>query len=142
MDTAWLTAFMASNDFDQDSYPKNNDCDDGDPAVGPPSIWQKLGADLRLTSDALYSDWSSLSWTGSEFGVSWYDSRDGNGEIYFARVSSSGSKLGSDLRVASAASASSSSSLSWTGSEFGVSWWDACDGNDEIYFARIGGVCP
>jgi len=45
------------------------------------------------------SEWPSLSWTGSEFGVSWYDDRDGNEEIYFARVSSAGAKIGSDLRV-------------------------------------------
>lgn len=51
-------------------------------------------------------------------------------------------KLGSDLRVTSAASDSHYPSLSWTGSEFGMSWWDFRDGNYEIYFARISGVCP
>ena len=55
VDTRWLTAFTASNDYDHDGYPKNNDCDDGAPALGPPS-WQKLGSDLRVTSDA------SISW--------------------------------------------------------------------------------
>ena len=50
---------------------------------------QKLGADLRVTSAPNESQIPSLSWTGSEFGVSWFDYRDGNWEIYFSRVSSS-----------------------------------------------------
>jgi predicted 3-demethylubiquinone-9 3-methyltransferase (glyoxalase superfamily) len=102
----------------------------------------KLGSDLRLTSDASASESPSLAWTGSEFGVSWADDRDGNYEIYFARVSSFGAKLGSDLRVTSNGSFSYFPSLAWTGSEFGVSWHDSRDGNYEIYFARIAGVCP
>ena len=137
VDTKWLTAFTAANDFDHDGYPKNNDCDDGNPMVGPPSPWQKLDSDLRVTSVAQFDSYPSLAWTGSEFGVSWYDYRDGNYEIYFARVSSSGAKLGSDLRVTSDASSSSYPSLAWTGSEFGVSWSDNRDGNWEIYFARV-----
>ena len=115
------------------------DCDDGDPSVGPPSIciWQKLGSDLRVTFAASDSWYPFLAWTGSEFGVSWMDNRYGYSEIYFARVSSSGAKLGSDLRVTSAASYSGYPSLAWTGSEFGVSWMDDRDGNPEIYFGRI-----
>ena len=100
----------------------------------------KLGSDLRVTSNAYYFTDHSLSWAGSEFGVSWSDNRDGNFEIYFARLSSTGTKLGSDLRVTNAANDRGYTSLSWTGSEFGVSWWDNRDGNAEIYFARIG--CP
>jgi len=136
VDTRWLTAFMQSNDFDQDGYLKNNDCDDGNASVGPPSC-QKLGSDLQVTSAASNAYDPSLAWTGTEFGASWTDYRDGNTEIYFARISSSGAKLGSDLRVTSAASSSYSPSLSWTGTEFGVSWTDNRDGNEEIYFARL-----
>jgi hypothetical protein len=101
------------------------------------STGAKLGADLRVTSAAGDSMLPSLAWTGTEFGVSWQDVRDGNNEIYFARVSAAGAKLGSDWRVTSAASDSSNSSLSWTGSEFGVSWQDGRDGNNEIYFSRL-----
>jgi len=140
---------------------KGPDCDDGNDSVYPGApercdgidnqcpgdagyglldegvCWQKLGADLRVTNDAGTSEYTSLSWTGSEFGVSWQDRRDGNYEIYFARISSSGAKLGSDLRVTNDTSNSVIPSLSWTGSEFGVSWQDYRDGNYEIYFARI-----
>ena len=97
----------------------------------------KIGADLRVTSAAGFSWYPSLSWTGSEFGVSWDDNRDGNWEIYFTRVSAAGAKIGSDLRVTNNASSSGSPSLSWSGSEFGVSWHDSRDGNNEIYFSRV-----
>ena len=47
---------------------------------------QKLGSDHRVTYDANHSYDPSLAWTGSEFGVSLDDYRDGNSEIYFARI--------------------------------------------------------
>ena len=102
------------------------------------SAGAKLGADLRVTNNASASYLPSLSWTGSEFGVSWTDYRDGNWEIYFARISFAGAKLGSDLRVTNNAGLSYWPSLSWTSSEFGVSWHDSRGGNQGIYFARIG----
>jgi hypothetical protein len=46
----------------------------------------KVGADLRVTNDGHDSEWPSLVWTGSEFGVSWHDDRDGNYEIYFSLI--------------------------------------------------------
>jgi len=48
--------------------------------------WQKIGRDVRITNDASYSGFPSLAWTGSKYGVSWEDERDGNDEIYFARI--------------------------------------------------------
>jgi hypothetical protein len=80
---------------------------------------------------------SSLVWTGSEYGVSWFDERDGNYEIYFARLDALGNKIGSDVRVTNDPLESSGPSLVWTGSEYGVSWHDFRDGNYEIYFARL-----
>ncbi|HUT54184.1 MAG TPA: putative metal-binding motif-containing protein [bacterium] len=97
----------------------------------------KIGTDLRVSDSLGGSYYPSLSWTGSEFGVSWDDRQDGNDEIYFARLSAAGTKIGSDLRVTGDANRSGYPSLSWTGSEFGVSWFDERDGNREIYFARI-----
>jgi hypothetical protein len=97
----------------------------------------KIGSDLQITDAAWDSLYPALAWTGSEFGVSWHDARDGNLEIYFARISAGGSKLGNDVRITFNAGDSAYPSLAWTGSEFGVSWHDYSDGNDEIYFARI-----
>jgi hypothetical protein len=68
--------------------------------------------------------------------VSWYDDRDGNAEIYFARIDSSGNKIGSDVRITNDSSDSVYPSLvwNWTSAEYGVSWTDNRDGNFNIYF--------
>jgi hypothetical protein len=47
---------------------------------------QKIGADLRVTVDAPWTYSPSLVSHGSVYGVAWSDLRDGNGEIYFARI--------------------------------------------------------
>jgi hypothetical protein len=101
------------------------------------SAGAKVGSDVQISNNSSNSDAASLAWTGSEFGVAWMDSRDLNFEIYFARISAAGSKLGSDTRITNDSDASWNPSIAWTGSEFGVSWQDDRDGNDEIYFARI-----
>ena len=48
--------------------------------------WKNIGHDLRITNDPHLSELPSLVWTGSEYGVSWDDWRDGNDEIYFACI--------------------------------------------------------
>ncbi|MBN1799806.1 MAG: hypothetical protein JW822_14610, partial [Spirochaetales bacterium] len=63
--------------------------------------------------------------------------RDGNFEIYFARINSSGVKQGLDVRITNAAGDSWWPSLVWTGTEYGASCDDDRDGNFEIYFARL-----
>jgi hypothetical protein len=59
----------------------------------------KVGSDVQITSNAATQNLPSLAWTGSEFGVVWQDTRDGGAEIYFCRISSSGAKVGSDVRL-------------------------------------------
>ncbi len=97
----------------------------------------KISPDMRITNDVGSSWHPSLVWTGTEYGVSWYDDRDGNNEIYFARIDTSGNKIGSDMRITNAAERSRCHYLIWTGTEYAVSWNDLRDGNEEIYFARI-----
>ena len=97
----------------------------------------KIGADVRVTNAANNSLGPSVVWTGSEYGVSWTDNRDGNSEVYFALGSAGGVKIGADVRVTNDANRSVIPSLVWTGSEYGVSWTDNRDGNYEIYFARF-----
>jgi hypothetical protein len=48
--------------------------------------------DVRITNDAGISQSPILAWTGAEYGVAWYDYRDGNSEIYFARLYPDGTK--------------------------------------------------
>jgi hypothetical protein len=101
------------------------------------SSGNKIGSDIRITYDDLYSEYPSLVWSGSEYGVSWDDHRDGNYEIYFARLHSSGNKIGSDVRITNDSAISQYPSLVWTGNEYGVSWLDFRDVDHEIYFTWI-----
>ncbi|MFQ5670725.1 MAG: M36 family metallopeptidase [Acidobacteriota bacterium] len=97
----------------------------------------KVGTDTRLTTDTGISNRADLAAAGSEFLIVWRDNRDGNGEIYAARVDGSGAKLTADLRITNALQDSTSPSVAWLGSDFGVAWQDARDGVAEIYFARL-----
>ncbi len=97
----------------------------------------KIGTDRRVTENVSESYAPSLEWTGSEYGVSWHDFREGNGEVYFARLDASGNKVSSDVRITIDESSSGYPLLIWTGNEYAVSWQDGRDGNNEIYFARV-----
>ena len=97
----------------------------------------KQGADVRVTTSAGSSVNPSIAWNGTEYGVTWGDDRNGNFEIYFTRLSSTGVKVGGDIRVTTAPSTSNFPWLVWTGSEYGVSWQDARTGNFDIFFARL-----
>jgi len=99
----------------------------------------KIGTDVRLTTATGTSGASSMVWTGSEFGVGLYDERDGNREIYFCRVSASGAKIGSEVRITTDVEYSFGPSIAWTGSEYGLAWQDAMHGNQEVYFVRLSG---
>jgi imidazole glycerol phosphate synthase subunit HisF len=95
----------------------------------------KNGSDVRITNDNSNSAFPSLEWNDNdnEYGVSWDDFRDGNTEIYFARINADGTKNGSDMRITNDISNSAASSLVWNGNEYGVAW----AGDMELYFARI-----
>jgi hypothetical protein len=100
----------------------------------------KIGSDVRVTNNAGASIAPFLVWNGAGYALAWSDMRDGNYEIYFARLSAAGVKIGSDVRVTSDNSSDSGApSLVWNGSVYGVAWNDNRDGNYEIYFARLDG---
>ncbi len=100
----------------------------------PPS---RSGTDVRVTSDPNYSAAPSIAWSGETYGIAWFDGRDGNYEIYFARLDSAGSKIGPDQRITDNPGVSSAPSIVWTGAEYGLAWSDNRDGNFEVYFKRL-----
>jgi hypothetical protein len=150
-------------DVDGDGVDCDTDCNEGDPGTFPGAAEICDGRDNdcsgQIDDDALcdtYCDWPdsigdavrvtnadgdsydvSLVWTGSEYGMAWWDDRDGNMEIYFARLDSSGSKIGADVRVTTESAESGYPSLVWTGTEYGVAWHDDRNGHYEIYFTRL-----
>jgi hypothetical protein len=97
----------------------------------------KSGADVRITSAEGASERPSLIWNGDELAVAWHDGRNDNNEIYFARISAGGSKIGDDVRVTDDDGASEGVSLVWTGSEYAVAWHDDRDGAFAVYLAYL-----
>jgi hypothetical protein len=97
----------------------------------------QLGLEVQVTTEGNAAWAPHLVWTGSEYGVAWQDARDGNEEIYFARLDAGGTRIGADVRVTSDPGSSTAPRLAWTGTEYGIAWEDDRDGNEEIYFARL-----
>jgi hypothetical protein len=138
------------NDADSGTYPGaaeacdgyDNDCDgqiDNDPACEPDCIGpDKVGSDVRVTFEIDASNDASVVWTGTEYGVAWWDYRMGP-SVYFARLDASGNKMGSDIQVSDPFDDGEQPSLVWTGSEYGVAWadWKSSGASFEIYFARL-----
>jgi hypothetical protein len=99
---------------------------------------KKLATEKAMTSSSYTSKAPRAAWNGSEYGLVWQDDRNSAGrEIYFSRVSASGSKVGTELRVTSALGASTTPEILWNGTEYAVFWVDTRDTAVELYFARI-----
>ncbi|MFH1438207.1 MAG: hypothetical protein ABIJ56_21040 [Pseudomonadota bacterium] len=112
--------------------------DDCDGYVDEDSDYAIVGEILVITSEYSTSTDPSLAFTGSEFGVVWNDTRDGNHEVYFARVSLDGEKIGSDVRMTFDTGTSTRQSLAFSGSVFGLAWQDMRSASGmNVYFTRI-----
>ncbi len=92
------------------------------------------GADVRLTFDSADSFRPSVSLSGTDVNVIWTDNRDGNYEIYYKRSTDEGISWGNDQRLTKAPGDSYNATISSSGSGLHVAWWDARDGNQEIYY--------
>lgn len=107
------------------------------------STGAKIGNRILLSTDPREAVSPSLTWTGSEYGISWsYFTQISPHWIadipYFARIDATGQKIGDDVLVRDPLryGGGQDSSLVWTGFEYGVVWNDYHP--NEIYFARIG----
>lgn len=97
------------------------------------------GGDIRVSDATGNSIHPSLVENGTEYGLAWMDARHGNFEIYFARMNSSGTKIGSDVRITDNPLLSASPTLVWNPaqSEYGLAWLDMLAGFQEVFFTRI-----
>jgi hypothetical protein len=98
----------------------------------------KIGSDTPVGDPGTVATGTqAIAWDGSTFGIAWNDSRSGNPEIYFARISATGTKVGTDIRVTSDSASSYRPTLVWNGTAFGVAWFDDRDGSFAAYFALL-----
>ena len=94
------------------------------------------GTDTRLTNNSAHSFSPSVAASGSDVNVAWFDQRDGNFEIYDKHSSDGGSGWGGDKRVTNNPAVSNYPSVSMSGSNVDLVWFDERDGNTEIYYNR------
>jgi len=96
-----------------------------------------LGPEQRVTYLSGTSRSPSIVWHGTEYGLFWIDNHYGPHELFYARLSLDGTKLGGDIRLMAATGTLPLHSVAWTGSEYGLAWVDTKSGNSEVYFQRI-----
>ena len=101
----------------------------------------KIGGDTYITTHAIgHSGSPILLWIGSEYGLFWDTSAyTSNYEVYFTRLSASGTKLISDTRITfNGIGNTSGLSAVWTGSEYGVVWgFPVASQPAHVYFQRV-----
>lgn len=104
------------------------------------------GSELVMTTSTSGAIQPSLDASGSGYGLVWTDTRDGNQEIYFRRLTSALATTGSEIAVTSDSSISQAPAITWNGGEFGVAWTDYRSGAAELWFTRLtasgGGASP
>ncbi len=97
--------------------------------------------DIRLTNDAALSNTTPnhtrcITSSGDSVHVVWWDSRDGNDEIYYKNSTDGGTSWGADKRLTNNSAISELPSIAVLGSVVHVVWVDLRDGEDEIYYKR------
>ena len=133
------------------------DCDDNNPLINPGAEldcfgqgdnncnkvsdrWENLEKavdDIMITNTLGDSQCPSIVWTGSEIAAIWNEIEGFDGEIYFTRLSGSGTKIGDDIRIIEPSSYRPA--IAWTGSEFGIVWdsYSHEDGLTSLNFAQL-----
>lgn len=94
------------------------------------------GSDTRLTNDAGISIRPAISASGLTLHMVWYDTRNGNEEIYYKRSVDAGDSWSADTRLTTNANNSILPSVSSLGQLVNVIWIDNRDGNYEVYYKR------
>ena len=101
--------------------------------------WQ---TDVRLTNDP-DSSLTCLNYArciasnGNVAHVVWYDTRDGNREIYYKRSTDGGVSWGADVRLTNDTAASYNPSIAVSGTLVHVTWYDKrIDNQNDIYYKR------
>jgi hypothetical protein len=100
------------------------------------------GTDLRINNITNNSLYPCVTTAGLGVHVIWQDFRDGNAEIYYKRSTNSGTSWEADKRLTHNTNASYWPSITVSGSNVHVVWYDERDGNGEIYYKQSadGGV--
>jgi len=100
-----------------------------------------FGPDTRMTTSARLAQRPSVVAIGDRVDVVWFDGRDGTDlsdtEIYYKGSTDGGVTWSADLRLSDAPGTSTLASIAATEDRVHVVWYDARDGNNEIYYRQL-----
>lgn len=118
-----------------------------DERAGAPAVYFALvrpdgagiGADVRISAnpEGSRADAPRVVWAEGAFALAWSDDRSGKREIYFARVSPNGTRLGDEVQVTNAGGSSTAPSLAAGDGRLGLAWVDDRAGKPEIFATSL-----
>ena len=94
------------------------------------------GSEVAIKSGSGGANSASIAISGSDVYVTWADYRDGNLEIYYKHSTNAGDIWGSATRLTYNPANSQLPRMVISASIVHVAWYDARDGNYEIYYKR------
>jgi len=102
-----------------------------------PGLARVGGSDQRITYTDTYPELPSVTWDGSEFGLSW---DDGDWSPYYqpswTALTGDGDTVGPNHRVGTSSADSWFTDIAGTGSEFVIVWQEDLVAGTEVYFNR------
>jgi len=100
----------------------------GDVATGP----------VRLTNTPAWEYDIAPAWNGTEYGLAWVEYQDFASKIYFQRMQSDGTLIGSPILLAQSGPGEDvgQTALAWNGSEWAVAWVNAFE-EAVVYLRRL-----
>lgn len=123
-----LTTFSTNSYFSDSVTVSGNTFQAGEWPTGPD--WQNIVASDSQSKGPFMP---AMAYGNGRFGIIFYDSRDGNNELYFSLINGNGDKIGADFRVTNDPGDSFDPSIVWNGNDFGIIWYESW----QIFFARI-----
>jgi len=119
---------------------KDDDCDD---LIDEDLLFEPSGDEVRITNDEAWSAPGGLAWNDEDeqYGISWWDYRNGDADVYFLRLDENGQRVEPDeFNVTLTSGDAYGASVTFTGppwNEYGLAWEDRRDSDFEIYFQRM-----
>lgn len=91
-----------------------------------------------VSTNIAWPNRAAIAWTGGEYAVVWSGEESGDAQVFFQRISASGGLLGSPAGVTTNTSATAANPrLAWSGTRFGVVWYDNRAGGHRVHFALL-----
>lgn len=98
------------------------------PVFAKKTLWESVI--VTETNTAFSPD---LAYGNGRFGVLYYDSRNGNAELYLNLISKGNGMVSDDIRITNDPSESVDPNIVWNGTDFGIFWRDSW----KLYYARV-----